>query len=694
MDRAPAWSTDDAARGRLLVIRVIVGTAGHVDHGKTSLIQALTGVDCDRWAEEKSRGITIDLGFAHLTEGDVQLGFVDVPGHERFLHNALAGLGGIRLALLVVAADERVRAQTREHLAICALLGIPALVVALTKRDRVTGEELHLAQLEVEEFLAHSPFAGAPIVPVSSRSGEGLPLLARTLCTCARQLDAAAASLLPARLPIDRAFHLKGLGLIATGTLVAGAIRRGDVLELLPAGRECRVRNVQVHGCSRDRAKAGERVSVQLNGLERAQVARGMQLVESHVFRPAMHALAAITTLPEMPPTTPSSVWRLYLHSTDVVCRLRRVDRAPLGPQQTAVVELVPDAPIVAVRGDRFVLRHAAAQMTVAGGVVLTPFWDASARKRNRSQPPGPDAPSGDVLLAWIQERVETGISATDLAARVGRHPAAVEEELRGLMRSGAVVALSFSSGSRHPTRWISRAAYDRVKEQCRQAVEEHDRTDFLGRGMAKAQLFARFLAGIPRRISEMHLNTLEEQQVIAIERDRVTLPGRRLLNPDESSLAAIVLARLESAGLRPPSLEQLRAELDAFSPALDSALLYLEQRGLIVRISENVLCHRAAVSKLCDDLGTHHWDRFTVPQFKEHFGLTRKWAIPLLEYLDSRGITQRLGDERRLVGRETWPPGSVQLLAAVKSKRCVDASRGSQDLSIERTLDLQHCGE
>src|SRR5688500_244617 len=279
--------------------RAIVGTAGHVDHGKTRLIEALTGIDCDRWAEEKARGITIDLGFAWLTEGDLQLGFVDVPGHERFLHNALAGLGGIRLMLLVVAADEGVKPQTREHVAICSLLGIPAAVVALTKTDLVSADLVELAQLEVEELLQPTPFAGAPIVPVSAATGAGMPRLSELLLERAAAVAVPADAARPARLPVDRAFHLKGLGVVVTGTLAAGRIAAGDELAVVPGGRTARVRSVQVHGTPREEALAGERTSLQLAGVELAELERGQQLAPAGALATTHRLLARVHWLPD-----------------------------------------------------------------------------------------------------------------------------------------------------------------------------------------------------------------------------------------------------------------------------------------------------------------------------------------------------------------------------------------------------------
>src|ERR1044072_975515 len=362
--------------------RAIVGTAGHVHHGKTRLIEALTGIDCDRLAEEKARGITIDLGFAWLVEGDLQLGFVDVPGHERFLHNALAGLGGIRLMLLVVAADEGVKPQTREHVAICSLLGIPAAVVALTKSDLVSTDLLELAQLEVEELLQGTSFAGAPIVPESAVIGDGLPRLRELLIERAAAVAVPADTARPTRLPIDRAFHLKGLGVVVTGTLAAGRVAAGDELAVVPGERTARVRSVQVHGAPRDEALAGERTSLQLAGVELGELERGQQLAPAGTPATTQRLLARRTWLPDA--RKARGGWtpvRVHLLAAETLGKARALSPPELVPGSTGIVELRLDRPFAAARGDRLVLRRPSPQATLGGGEVVDPLW---RRRRGR----------------------------------------------------------------------------------------------------------------------------------------------------------------------------------------------------------------------------------------------------------------------------------------------------------------------
>src|SRR5436305_1043960 len=510
--------------------RVIVGTAGHIDHGKTSLVLALTGIDCDRWAEEKARGITIDIGFAHLTEGDLQLGFVDVPGHERFLHNALAGLGGVPTMLLVVAADEGVNPQTREHLAVCSLLGIPAGLVVLTKLDLVSSDLLELAQLEAEELLAPTPFAGSPILPVSSTTGQGIPALKAALLDLSVKHALPDEPDRPARLPVDRAFHLKGLGVVVTGTLASGTVRPGDTLELLPRGERVRVRSIQVHGQPRERADAGERTSLQLTGVALEDLARGMQLGLPEAFEVTTSLLARFSRPPDAPaPARGFLPVRLHLYASEVLGRMRPLGAEGIAPGETGPVEIRLQAPVSALRGDRFILRRPSPPATLGGGEILDPRW---RRHRGTILQQALTSLQKDLPAAlpfWVQEAGERGVEAAELARRLGVPPA-------------------------------------------------------------------------------------------------------------------------EVAKLLPPSPGEAAQTLGAKPQILDGVIRHLVARGQMVKLPSGLLLAASALSGLRQDLLATAWDRFSVADFKDRFGLTRKWAIPLLEHLDSTGATRRVGDDRMVV--------------------------------------------
>jgi selenocysteine-specific elongation factor len=655
--------------------RAIVGTAGHIDHGKTSLVLALTGIDCDRWAEEKARGITIDLGFAHLTEAGIQVGFVDVPGHERFLHNALAGLGGIRVMLLVVAADEGVKPQTREHLAICSLLGIPAALVALTKADLVTPDLIELAHLEVEELLAATPFAGAPVLAVSSTTGEGVPELKKALLAMAARHAVAAEPERPARLPIDRAFHLRGLGVVVTGTLAAGRVRAGDLLELLPPvpglDGAVRVRSIQVHGEAREEALAGERTSLQLTGAALEDLRRGQQLGAPGAFAPSTSLLARCTLLDDAPGALHGFVpVRLHLASGEAVGRLRPMTAGSgggrgtggrgrpevlgeLAPGEEGLVELRLQTPVVAVRGDRIILRRPSPATTLGGGVVLDPAW-----RRHR----GPRLPQalaalggagpaglGQALAFWALEAGENGLDAAGAGRRLGQPPAQAAAQLAALARDARLVEVPEAPG--HGRRWIAPAVVERVTERARRVLKEYFDRDRLADGMPKAEAARRILRGAAAALQPVYFAWLEAQKVLAVHGDRVVLPGRSAqLSGEESQLAAAAMERFDRAGLAPPSPGEVRQELGAKPQILEGVLRHLVTRGRLVRLPGGLMIAAVAVTAMRQKLLATDWDRFSVPQFKDHFDLTRKWAIPLLEHLDAIGATRRMGDDRQVV--------------------------------------------
>lgn len=628
--------------------RAIVGTAGHIDHGKTSLVLALTGIDCDRWAEEKARGITIDLGFAHVTRGDLQVGFVDVPGHERFLHNALAGLGGIRVMLLVVAADEGVKPQTREHLAVCSLLGIPAGLVALTKADLVAPDLLELAQLEVEELLAGTPFAGAPVLPVSSTTGQGIPELEAALFGLAERYATPADPGRPARLPVDRAFHLKGLGVVVTGTLASGAVRPGDTLEVLPRGESVRVRSVQVHGQPREEAEAGERTSLQLTGIALEDLTRGMTLGTPGAFEATTSLLARFTLLPDAPSPIRGFVpVRLHLYASEVIGRLRPLAEGGLAPGETGAVEIRLEAPVSAVRGDRYVIRRPSPAATMGGGEILDPRW---RRHRGAILKQALSALQGDLsssLAFWALEAGERGVEAPELARRLGVPPARVAKELSALKER----LIEVPEGPGQSRRWIAPAAVQRVTERARRVLKEYFQKDRLAEFIPKAEAVRRILRGRASDLATVYLEWLQAQKVLSVSGDQVNLPGRSAqLTGEESKLSAGVLERFEKGGLAPPSPGEVAQALSAKPQILEGVIRHLVARGQLVKLPSGLILAASAVAGLKRDLLSTSWDRFSVADFKDRFGLTRKWAIPLLEHLDSTGATRRMGDERMVV--------------------------------------------
>ncbi len=630
--------------------RVIVGTAGHIDHGKTTLIKALTGIDCDRWAEEKRRGITIDLGFAHLVEGDLQMGFIDVPGHERFVHNALAGLGGIRVVLLVVAADEGVKPQTEEHLAICSLLEIPSCVVALSKSDLVDEEVLELARLEIEELLSTTRFDGSPVVAVSSTTGDGMELLRAELVERAAQQIVEPDPSAPTRFPIDRAFHLKGLGVVTTGTLVSGFLEPGKTLVALPSGESARVRSLQVHGETRDQAVAGERTAIQLTSIELEQLERGIQLVDDNCYEPSTLLVGRFTLLSAA--SKPLKGWtgiRFHLLSSEIGGKIRPL-LGPIEPGAQGFVEIRLAEPVTAVRGDQFVVRRPSPPMTIGGGVVLDPAW---RRRRPSEIGPALDSLDGDrseALQLWVEESRERGVDTASLARRLGVLPARADQELQKLASQQRVLKMEANRG--HSERWIAPSAYRAIAERAKKILSSYFRQERLSQGMPKAEAIDRILPAGARQLSEGYLDWLQAQGILTVQGDRIDLPGRATeMTREESTLSKQILQRFASSGLKPPSPNELCRDIGAKPQIFDGVVQYLLERGNLTRLPGGLLIATQALEELEADLRSGTATEFGVGDFKSRFGLTRKWAIPILEQLDSAGVTRRVGDRRQVVG-------------------------------------------
>lgn len=634
--------------------RLVIGTAGHIDHGKTRLVEALTGIDCDRLAEEKARGITIDLGFAHLEADGVLLAFVDVPGHEKFLHNALAGLGGIGLMMLVVAADEGVMPQTREHLAVCSLLRIPRALVVLTKCDLVDSDGLELAQLEIEELLENTIFAGAPILAVSSKTLSGIPELRRTLVEMAQSSAHSDSPSRPLRLPIDRVFQLRGLGAVVTGTLAGGRIKVGETVEIQPRHLSAKVRSVQAHGQDRDQAVAGERAAIQLAGVELSDLERGDQLVAPGSVASTRSLAATLTLLPDAEPFRTFREIRFHLFSSEVHGRMRPL-LGEIAPGESGAVEIRLARPVVARRGDLFVVRRPSPAATIGGGVILDPLW---RRRRAAVLTEALESLRSEdkALELFVAEPGERGQTAERLAPRLGLTVAQASERLEALAKAHRVIVAEVH-GRRH---FLDPRIVARVGVRAKELLKAYFQENRLARGMAKAELATRLLPRKAQDLLPAFLTWLQAQKILVLDGDLVNLPGRAArseMTLEESSLAQKVLELFETGGLTPPSPGGVVAELSAKSQIVEGMLKFLVQQRKLVRLPDGLMLATSAFNRLREDLVATGWQRFSVPQFKEHFGLSRKWAIPLLEQLDSVGATRRVGDER-LVVRRADPQG------------------------------------
>jgi len=617
---------------------LIVGTAGHIDHGKTALVRALTGIDTDRLEEEKRRGISIDLGFAHLDlPPDIRLGFVDVPGHERFVKNMLAGVGGIDLLLLVIAADESIKPQTREHFDICRLLGIPQGIVVLTKADLVERDMLELVRLEVEEFVAGSFLEGAPILAVSSVTGQGLEELVARLREAASTVPLKDASRY-LRLPIDRAFSMRGFGTVVTGTLISGSVAREQEVEVHPGDRRLRVRGIQVHGVAVERALAGQRTALNLVGAEASELARGMVLSEPGRLRATAELDCLLELLPSAKPLKQRAPVHFHAGTAEVEAQVRLLDGTEtLQPGARTYARLRFEQPLLVLPGDRFIIRMFSPVVTIGGGTVL----DISGYRYRR----GERAATRLKILAegTFEERVDLlvresryGLSLAELVARTGLS----EGDLECAAQSERLLLV------RQPQLWAAdRQWAGATLQRLTQVLEAFHAQNPLLPGMPKQELRSRELPEAPAFLLDA---LLEGSTGIVAEGEAVRLVTHKpaLKRDEEQALAAIEKAFLE-AGLGVPAVAEVLAK-SGLEPARARSLLQLLLRqGRLVRVGDELVFHTAALQELRRKMSGYKGHRLTVPQFKELAGVSRKYAIPLLEYLDRERLTRREGDQR-----------------------------------------------
>jgi len=620
---------------------IIVGTAGHVDHGKTTLIQALTGVNTDRLREEQERGMTIDLGFASLTLPNGQrVGIVDVPGHERFLKNMLAGAGGVDVALMVIAADESVMLQTTEHLEILQLLEVQQGVIALTKADLVDDEWLGVVEEDVRTALKGTFLEDAPIVPVSSVTGQGMPDLLSALeiaCDAVEARDSSG----PFRIPVDRVFTLTGFGTVITGTLISGTIRVGDQVEVMPSGLQSRARQIQVHGQRVDRAEAGTRVAVNLAGLEVADLARGDVVTAPAMLKASTLLDVRLTLLANAAhPLKNRARVRFHSGTAEILGRLRLLDRDELKPGDQAYAQFRAETPAAVVKGDRFVIRSYSPMVTIGGGVVIEP----NARRHKRFDKGTIEsletASKGtpEELLEQVLRQSTAGMSPQELLKKVQ-----AESALESLKQAGKVVQLEGG-------RLMHASVLAQHASTIRDALFGFHATHPLKPGMSREELRGLAAKGIDNRTFASILAHLEEAGRIATSDTSVRLPDfEPCLAPKQQSALDSLSRALLDAGLNVPDADEFLQATGLPKSEARDILDLLVFRGEIVKIAEGMCLHATTVRQAEETVRGFLQEngKFTVSQFRDLTGTSRKYAVPLLEYFDSKRVTRRVGDER-----------------------------------------------
>ena len=631
-----------------LMRHVIIGTAGHIDHGKSTLVLALTGTDPDRLQEEKARGITIDLGFAHTLEGGIALSFVDVPGHERFIRNMMAGVGGMDLVMLHVAADESVMPQTREHFEICRLLRVPAGLVVLTKADLVDEATLDVVRLEVQELVAGSFLEGAPMVAVSARTGAGLAELRRTLA----HLGAAATprpSSGPPRLPIDRVFSMRGFGTVVTGSLVSGRLEVDDELVLLPAGRRVKVRGLQVHGIKEREAVAGQRVAVNLAGVDAGEITRGETLTLPEAVTITRRIDVAVDLLPSAPALRHGARVRFHHGTRELLGRVIVTGGAEIRAGDTAFARIRLESPAVLTRGDRFILRAYSPLVTIGGGTVLDP------------EPPrrGVRTPAGRARLASLAERGdpadavavmvdEAGLAGLPVARLVGR--AGVRHE-----NQDALIARLEQSGRaiRFDDRLVSAPHVAAVRQAVVAKAGEYHAGHPLEDGIPREQLRESLFGDAPPALFDRVLTGLQQEGALAA-RDRVALTSHRLqLGDEDARVRDAILRVMSESGLTPPDRRALAERVTAPPQVVERMTALLVRQKVLIKLGD-LLFHETALGRLKTEIQSLKREgsstAIDVSSFKQRYGISRKYAIPLLEFLDGERVTRRVGDTRQIL--------------------------------------------
>ncbi len=639
-----------------MIKRVILGTAGHIDHGKTTLVKALTGIDTDRLKEEKQRGITIELGFAHLTlPSGIRLGIVDVPGHERFIKNMVAGASGVDLVALVIAADEGVMPQTREHLEICQLLGVKSGVVVITKKDLVDEEWLELIKEDITEAMKGTFLEGAPMVAVSAVTGEGLEELIKVLDELVAQIPDRPAEG-PFRLPIDRVFVIKGFGTVVTGTTISGRIGLGDEVMVYPKGLKTKVRRIQVHGEDRDFGEAGQRTALNLQGIEKEEIERGDVVAHPGVLQPSYILDIDLQYLSSAPrPLAHNTRVRFHLGTSEILGRVVLFGQEKVLPGQKVLAQIRLETPVACWRGDHFVIRSYSPMITIGGGVVLDPL----ARRRKRSQRHQleelkllRDGEPQEIILYHLDRAGVLGLTKEKIALRVSIFGQALEEILRVLSNQGKVKRVQVEGRDLY----LSTKIYQRLKEEILTRLKKFHEKFPLRMGLSKEDLRQRLPSGLEARVFEKMLEELEKKGKIFREKELVRLATHQIvLAEDLGRLKRQIEEAFRREGFQPADKDEILSRFRE-NPSLTMEIFgLLLKEGRLVRIKENLVYHAEVLEEIkkrvLEFFKTH--SEMAVGDFRKLTeGASRKYLIPLLEYLDQQKITIRLGDKRVLRGK------------------------------------------
>ena len=634
---------------------IIVGTAGHIDHGKTTLIKALTGRNTDRWEEEQRRGITIDLGFTYfdLKNGD-RVGIIDVPGHEKFINNMVAGVVGMDLVLLVVAADEGIMPQTREHMDILGLLGIKKSILVINKCDLVDEEWLELVEEEIQEELEGTFLEGAPVVKVSAATGQGLDELTDTIQQLMSDEVVAKDTQTIPRLPIDRAFTLSGFGTIITGTLISGTITREDVLEMYPIGKECKIRNIQVHGQNQDKCYAGQRVAINLSNVKKKEIRRGCVLAPKNSMKNTDLLDVKLKVLEDsMRILTNHERLHLYTGTSEILCRAVLLDKEQIGPGEEGLVQLRLEEEIAVKRGDRFVVRFYSPMETIGGGIVLEPNpvrkkrFDAQAIEELKKKESGS---LGDVMELQIKEHGDTMITLAELAKVMAHSVDELKEYLEELEESGTIFVFPMKKDTYLWHRDSEFAVRQKIEETLQKYHSEHP----YRYGMKKAEIHNTFLKKIKPNIFDAYIERMTGENVYGRREEYLSLPGYEV--PKDAmylQTEKLIEDTFEKAGYDFVRFSEIDFGKIPRQTAEDVVLMMIDE-GKVLRINEEMFTMKHLMDEAKEKIQNHLKEEnlITIAQVRDMFSTSRKSAKPILEYMDSIKVTRKA---RRVKGYQIY---------------------------------------